>query len=156
MTDRILQAVSARLGHFKLESGHHSDLWLDLETLCLRPGLECEFLYTERFERRSTQLFPVEYHVPKSLHACVSQRRVAIVNDVTSAGSAVRGSLRDLQTLDADVVAIGSLLVLGTSIVQFAREREVPLVTLRNLPHNLWTPSECPLCKSNVALDSKG
>jgi orotate phosphoribosyltransferase len=29
--------LSARKGHFLLESGHHGDLWLDLESLCLRP-----------------------------------------------------------------------------------------------------------------------
>ena len=26
-----------RRGHFRLESGHHGNLWLDLETLCQRP-----------------------------------------------------------------------------------------------------------------------
>jgi orotate phosphoribosyltransferase len=35
------QEVSAllpwRKGHFKLESGHHGDTWLNLELLCLRP-----------------------------------------------------------------------------------------------------------------------
>ena len=29
----ILKLVSARRGHFRLESGHHSDLWLDLDSL---------------------------------------------------------------------------------------------------------------------------
>ncbi len=28
----------SRQGHFLLESGHHGDLWLDLESLCLRPA----------------------------------------------------------------------------------------------------------------------
>jgi orotate phosphoribosyltransferase len=30
--------LAARKGHFKLESGHHGDLWLDLHRLFLRPG----------------------------------------------------------------------------------------------------------------------
>ena len=39
MTDRIdqalLRAVSAARGHFRYESGHHGDLWLDLDPLFL-------------------------------------------------------------------------------------------------------------------------
>lgn len=38
MSDKsVLDLLSARRGHFLLESGHHGDLWLDLETLCLQP-----------------------------------------------------------------------------------------------------------------------
>ena len=35
--DDLLPLVNARSGHFAYESGHHSDLWLDLETLCESP-----------------------------------------------------------------------------------------------------------------------
>ncbi len=37
MHGSILDSLSARNGHFLLESGHHGSLWLDLETLCLKP-----------------------------------------------------------------------------------------------------------------------
>jgi orotate phosphoribosyltransferase len=37
MRGNILDSLSARNGHFLLESGHHGSLWLDLETLCLKP-----------------------------------------------------------------------------------------------------------------------
>ncbi|HUO35845.1 MAG TPA: phosphoribosyltransferase family protein [Candidatus Acidoferrum sp.] len=37
MTEDLLTFVSGRRGHFQLESGHHGDLWFQLETLCLRP-----------------------------------------------------------------------------------------------------------------------
>ena len=33
----VAELLSRREGHFALESGHHGELWLDLETLCLRP-----------------------------------------------------------------------------------------------------------------------
>ena len=33
----MLRLVAARKGHFLLESGHHGDLWLDLELLCKHP-----------------------------------------------------------------------------------------------------------------------
>jgi orotate phosphoribosyltransferase len=37
MHDEVARLLPARRGHFCLESGHHGDLWLDLELLCLRP-----------------------------------------------------------------------------------------------------------------------
>ena len=39
MEERVLELFSARKGHFLLESGHHGDLWLDLENLFRRPAL---------------------------------------------------------------------------------------------------------------------
>jgi orotate phosphoribosyltransferase len=35
--DELLALLTARRGHFLLESGHHGDLWLDLDQLFLRP-----------------------------------------------------------------------------------------------------------------------
>ncbi len=180
-------------GHFVLESGHHSDLWLDLEALCLRPdavkddaerlaaklrpygvdavcgplnegafvalmvasALGCDFTYAERSAGKgSGALFPVEYRLPATLREVVRGRRVAIVNDVTSAGSAVRGTFADLEACGAEVIAIGSLLVLGSAIGRFAQDRGVPLVSLQAMPHDQWMPAECPLCASGVPIRS--
>lgn len=38
MSDHLLKSIGARRGHFALESGHHADLWFDLESLCLQPA----------------------------------------------------------------------------------------------------------------------
>jgi orotate phosphoribosyltransferase len=38
MSKELLKLLHARKGHFKLESGHHGNLWLDLDRLFLRPG----------------------------------------------------------------------------------------------------------------------
>lgn len=35
MKEHLLSLVSGRQGHFRLESGHHGELWFQLETLCL-------------------------------------------------------------------------------------------------------------------------
>ena len=37
MRKQLADLLSARDGHFLLESGHHGELWLDLELLCLHP-----------------------------------------------------------------------------------------------------------------------
>jgi orotate phosphoribosyltransferase len=38
MQQELMNLLAARSGHFRLESGHHGNLWLDLEPLFLRPG----------------------------------------------------------------------------------------------------------------------
>jgi orotate phosphoribosyltransferase len=38
MEEKLLELLSARRGHFVLESGHHGNLWLDLNALFLRPA----------------------------------------------------------------------------------------------------------------------
>jgi orotate phosphoribosyltransferase len=40
----LIALVGGRHGHFRLESGHHGDLWLDLDTLFLRPARLAPFV----------------------------------------------------------------------------------------------------------------
>src|SRR5688572_10704936 len=37
LRQRVEELLPARRGHFRLESGHHGELWPDLELLFLRP-----------------------------------------------------------------------------------------------------------------------
>lgn len=191
MHDDVLRLMPARRGHFRLESGHHGEVWRDLELLCLNPEpvrrlaaeiaarltkhdvevvcgplvegafvalmvaseLGVPFSYSERVANPETDaLWPVEYRVPRALRAVVRGRRVAIVNDVINAGSAVRGTLTDLEACAARSVAIGALLVLGESASKLAAERGVALEALAALPNTIWTPAECPLCVRRVPL----
>ncbi len=194
--EQRVSMLPGRIGHFALESGHHSDLWMNLELLCLRPefvrqraallarrldrhavdvvcgplvegafvallvamDLGVEFCYAERIEPSEAEggsLFPVEYRIPRALRAGLSGKRVAIVNDVISAGSAVRGTLADLRDCGAEPVAMASLAVLGSSAASFAESQNVILESLAEFPFNLWTPSQCPLCESGVPLDAR-
>ncbi len=191
----LISFVQGRRGHFRLESGHHGDSWLQLETLCIRSReiqpfaaqlavklathrpqvvcgplvegafiallvsleLGCDFVYAERFANPAREgLYPVEYRLPKALHSAVKGKRVAIVNDVISAGSAVRGAFSNLQSVGADVVAIGALLGLGDSIAKFAAEQQVDLELLHQMPHSLWTSAQCPLCAAGQPLEIMG
>jgi orotate phosphoribosyltransferase len=190
--DVVLRLLSARRGHYVLESGHHGELWLDLEVLCLRPRevrtlavelagrlrslgidvvcgpliegafvalmvaeeLDVPFTYAEgRADADARGLFPVRYVVPGALRPQLSGRRVAVVNDVINAGSAVRGTIADLRACGAKVVVIASLAVLGESASRFAQSMGVPLVTLASLANEIWSASECPLCARGVPLD---
>jgi orotate phosphoribosyltransferase len=38
MEEKLLELLSVRRGHFVLGSGHHGNLWLDLDSLFLRPA----------------------------------------------------------------------------------------------------------------------
>jgi len=192
MEERVLELLSARKGHFLLESGHHGELWLDLETLCHRPPLvksiaaqlarsianvsadvvcgplvegafvgimvalelNLEFTYSERFARPSESgLFPAGYRIPSSLRPGLRGKRVAIVNDVINAGSAVRGTFEDLVTCGATVASISALLVLGTAASEYASSKGVALKSLAEMPNNLWIPAQCPLCACGVPLE---
>jgi orotate phosphoribosyltransferase len=116
--------------------------------------LGVEFVYSERFFRPSQDgLFPAGYRIPKALRRLVRQKRVAIVNDAINAGSAVRGTFDDLLACDGNMVAIGSLLLLGTSAAEYASSKNVALECLATLPNNLWTQSECPLCAAGNPLE---
>jgi len=50
--DGLIDALAARQGHFLLESGHHGELWLDLDALFARPARVAPFVaaLAERLE----------------------------------------------------------------------------------------------------------
>ncbi len=121
--------------------------------LMVAAELDVPFTYSERLARDAEGgLFPFKYELPRGLRRSVAGKRVAIVNDVINAGSAVRGTLIDLRVVGANPVAIGTLAVLGDSASQLATENELTLETIVALPNQLWTPSECPLCARNLPL----
>ena len=192
MREDLMKLLAARKGHFLLESGHHGDLWLDLELLCQRPRLlqplaaelarrlskldieavcgplvegafvglmvaselDVNFSYSERFSQPAkAELFPAGYRIPDVFGNSLRQKRIAIVNDVINAGSAVRGTFEALRERGATVVAIGTLLVLGTAASEFALSENLVLQTLATLPNKLWAPAACPLCASGVPLE---
>ena len=192
---QLLDLFSARSGHFRFESGHHGNRWLELERLFLRPGrlrefaadlagrlslfqpeavcgplvegaflaimvaqeLAVDFVYSERIERKEREVpFSVDYRIPPALRGDLAGRRVAIVNDVINAGSAVQGTLTDLVACGATPVAIGTLLVLGSGAVRLAAEGRVALEAIASLPNELWEPSFCPLCAAGISLEDPG
>jgi len=57
MEAELLDLLAARRGHFRLESGHHGNLWLDLDSLFLQPARLLPFA-AELARRLSTH--PVE------------------------------------------------------------------------------------------------
>jgi orotate phosphoribosyltransferase len=116
--------------------------------------LGVEFVYADRLPPRGDDgMFAVEYRIPRSLECIVRGKRVAIVNDVINAGSAVRGALIDLRRLAARPVVLAALLVLGDSAAALAADHNIPLETLDQASNQLWLPAECPMCAAGAPIE---
>ena len=98
-------------------------------------------------------LFPVKYFVASPQHEKLRGRRVAIVDDAISAGSALRATHADLLACGAQPVALGALFVFGDAAAPFAAAQNLPLEAIVRLPFHLWPPAECPLCRAGIALE---
>jgi orotate phosphoribosyltransferase len=122
--------------------------------LMVARALDVPFTYSDRVvDPAATGLFPVRYVVPPALRPQLAGRRVAIVNDVINAGSAVRGTLADLAACGAETAAIATLAVMGDSAFTLAHAAGAPLEALATLPGELWDPRTCPLCAAGAPLD---
>lgn len=189
-----MDLLSGRNGHFQLESGHHGELWLDLDTLFLRPArlapfiddlahrlaaavgpdavcgpllgggliasvvattLDLELYVAEPVARAGGggELFRARYGVPEATRDRLRGRRVAVVDDVMNAASAVRATVNDLRSAGADVVAIGALLVLGSSAGEYADHERFELVHVAAAENRIWEPRACPLCAAGQPLE---
>lgn len=183
-SDRFLHMMAPRRGHFRLASGHHGDLWLDLDVLSRRPAALAPFVtaLAERLDRHRVDVVcgpltggaflaqliareldvaftytepiaPTCYRLPSGLHEDVTDKRIALVDDVINAGSAVRGTYRTVVAHGGRPVVVGALLVLGSAAAAFAAEVSMPLERLAHRPSTLWEPEHCPLCASGLPLN---
>ena len=188
----FLELVDGRRGHFRLESGHHSSLWLELDALFNQPwaiapfvtrltarlrkhapevvcgpllggaflaqllahSLEVEFCFTERqAPPQADGLYGTRYQLPPAYRLRVRARRVAMVDDVMSAGSALRSTYLELKARGAVPVVAGALLVLGDLAADFFAQQHVPIEAVARDAYELWEPTECPLCAAGRPLE---
>jgi orotate phosphoribosyltransferase len=117
--------------------------------------LEAEFIFTERMMPPDAQeLFAASYRLPPALAAYVKGRRVAIVDDVMSAGSALRGTYAELRSHAANPVVAGALMVLGNTGAAFFAENGVPVEAVVWEDYSLWLPDDCPHCRAGTPLEN--
>lgn len=192
MNADILNGLPAREGHFLLESGYHTDLWLTLDALFVTPRalapfisalaarlrphgvsaicgpllggaflaqavatvLGVEFYFSEPATvSEAPQLFGAEYRLPPALQQRVRGQRIAIVDDVISAGSSVRATEAALSVAGGSTVVVGTLLVLGTVALDHFAGLAIPVERLGQRDFALWEPSVCPLCATGTPLE---
>jgi len=189
--DGLDALMSARRGHFAMESGLHADTWLDLDPLfadfrridpyvtsltallrrhdldvvcgalvggaflaqLIARALGTDFWFTELLPPHDEGVLTRRYRLPPAFASRAAGKRIAIVDDVMSAGSALRGTFAALTHAGAAPVAAAALLVLGTKGSSFFAERGVPVEALARRGFEMWTPAECPLCARGEPID---
>jgi orotate phosphoribosyltransferase len=187
-------SVPIQRGHFVLESGLHTDAWLELDALFVDPAilvphldaladqlrpyaitavcgplvggalvaqsiaarLNVHFYFTERcLERSRSQLFSAAYRLPATIRPRASRERFAIVDDAISAGSSTRATMAELNTLGAQTVVVGALLLLGDRGERYFTDRAIPVVASAREELALWEPHCCPLCQAGLAAERR-
>jgi len=154
---KVLESFVARLGH--LLAPYEADAICGalaggaLIGYSIAHELEIDFMYTERFERSlSDNEREVEYWLPKEFQRTAIRKKVAIVDDVINAGSAVLKTYNQLVRFEAQPIVMASLLTVGGSGPKRLPGNDLPIVTLGHLESNLWQPPDCPLCVAGEPL----
>jgi orotate phosphoribosyltransferase len=114
--------------------------------------LGIDFFYTDRYISNANGLETVTYRLPKGLRSAVANRKIGVVDDVINAGSAVTKTCKELRSLGANPVVIGSILTVGGKSPTRLSDEFPPVVSLEHLESGLWLPLECPLCNSGIQL----
>lgn len=191
LEDDLLALLQARTGHFEFETGHHGELWLDLDALFRRPRLlrpfvdtlaqmlahyrpdaicgpligggllaeviaaemNAEFFFAERQVLTTAGKISARYALPATQASDVNGKRVAVIDDVINAASAVRGTVDALEKSGARAVAIAALAVIGERADAFVDERKLPLISISHFDNRLWDPPACPLCQAGEPLE---
>lgn len=98
-------------------------------------------------------LFRAKYRLPAELRRRVAGERVAVVDDVISAGSSVRATVEALAAAGAATVAVGALLLLGGAAQAHFAEQGIGVEAVGRAEFNLWAPDACPLCRAGTPLE---
>ena len=189
-TRDILERLPAREGHFLLESGYHTNVWLTLDALFVRPQqiaplvtalaarlrthdvsavcgpllggaflaqaiattLDIEFFVTEPVSANAAGLFSARYRLPAGLERRIAGQRVAIVDDVISAGSSVRATVDAVSAGGGVIAVVGTLMALGRVGLDHFEGFAIPVEALGRRDFALWPPSACPLCQKGMPL----
>jgi orotate phosphoribosyltransferase len=116
--------------------------------------LGSEFYFTQReMPAQAWGLYQARYRLPRALAARVAGKRLAIVDDVMSAGSALRGTYAEIEAQGAACVVAGALLTLGSTGASFFAGVGLPVVATARQDYELWEPSHCPLCATGLPLE---
>jgi orotate phosphoribosyltransferase len=117
--------------------------------------LDTRFYYTHPVAAaESVGLYQAEYQLPPELRRRVSGERVAIVDDIVSAGSSVRATEAALNSAGARTIVVGAFMALGNVTREYFSGRGIPVETLLQRDFKLWAPADCALCRKGIALIS--
>jgi malonyl-CoA O-methyltransferase len=119
----------------------------------LAAELDVEFFFTEPVSTNAPGLFAARYRLLAGLERRISGQRVAIVDDVISAGSSVRATAGAVTAAGGTVVVVGALLTLGAVGLDHFSSEGIPVESLGQRSFAMWPPTACPLCAADVPLE---
>ncbi len=115
--------------------------------------LGCPFAFTELAAPDAAGLFKSRYQLPVQFTDSLRDQRVALVDDVMSAGSSLRATLTEVEAGGARAVVIGALHVLGGAGVDFFLQRGLTVESVGRGEYEMWRPDRCPLCAAGAPLE---
>ena len=115
--------------------------------------LGADFAFTERVPSEAQGLFSARYRLPSAFAQLMRGRRVAIVDDVMSAGSSLRATELELRQHGSTTVVVGAIMVLGTRGLDYFTERGLPVEAVVREAYESWSPDECPMCARGEVLE---
>jgi orotate phosphoribosyltransferase len=116
--------------------------------------LDLSFVYSQPVDDPTAdRLYSRAYSIPAEFEAYLAGKRVAVVDDVINAGSAVTATLTALAAVKAKAVVVASLMTLGPVGRQRIAELGPTVETLETRSHEIWPADRCPLCAGNVPLE---
>ena len=118
--------------------------------------LGSDFFYTAPSRPPADGAFGPRYDLPPGVGYRLLGKRLALVDDVMSAGSSLRATMTAVEQHGAIPVVAGTLAVLGASGENFFKERGLRLETTGRAPFDTWRQPECPLCAAGVPLEDPG
>jgi orotate phosphoribosyltransferase len=118
----------------------------------LAQQLGTEFWYTEPAPIDGDGLFRARYRLPAAFRNRLNRPRVALVDDVMSAGSSLRATHAEVHGI-TDVAAIGTLLQLGAIGADYFKSIGLPVHAVARQPFEMWAPADCPQCAAGVPIE---
>ena len=119
--------------------------------------LDVPFFFTRKSEDViDDELFRARYRLPSALRRTVTGHRIAVVDDVISAGSSTRATVTELIQAGAHPVVVGCLMFFGREGKAYFQTQGLEVVSNGERDLMLWQTATCPLCKAGVPLENPG
>jgi orotate phosphoribosyltransferase len=118
--------------------------------------LGCSFAFTESRPASAEGMFKARYVLPPQFAQGLRDKRVALVDDVMSAGSSLRATLAEVEAGGARTVVIGALHVLGGAGLDFFLQRGVAVESIGRGDYEMWRADRCPLCAAGAPIEHAG
>jgi orotate phosphoribosyltransferase len=150
----LVRALAEKLSPYKVPAICGPLLGGAFLAQALAIDLGVEFFFTVPDQSpRAAGLFTAEYWLAPAFQRQIAGKRVAVVDDVISAGSSARATIAAVRKAGGDPAVAAALLVLGeVAITHFASEG-IAMETVARREFVTWTAERCPLCGEGVPLE---